>query len=306
VADSSIGTTGPATGRPTIVVVGSATRDTAADDPRGWRLGGGVIYSAIAAARTGVCVRALIGIDSEAATAQELDMLRAAGVETELVPLTNGPVFDNRRTPTGRQQFAVAASDLLPAEALPSAWRTPQAALLAGVAAELGDDWATAFGPATFVALAAQGQVRRLVPGREVVRLPFAAGPLVARADAIAISREDVAMGAPPIRELLHIGQQLLVTHGKRGSLVLTRTASGVDGHFMPPLPLRKAIDPTGAGDTFIAAWLAARLLLGDGWRAQALASVMGSLATQARSVADMPTADAAATALRVLADERA
>ena len=45
-ADSSIG----AADRPTLVVVGAATRDIAADDPRGWKLGGGVTYSALAAA----------------------------------------------------------------------------------------------------------------------------------------------------------------------------------------------------------------------------------------------------------------
>ena len=48
----------------------------------------------------------------------------------------------------------------------------------------------------------------------------------------------------------------------------------------MPPLPPRKAVDPTGAGDTFVAAWLAARMLVGDGWRPQAVAAQRcGSLA---------------------------
>src|SRR5262249_30017960 len=36
---------GPTT--PTVVVVGSAARDLVDDDPRGWRLGGGVSYSAL-------------------------------------------------------------------------------------------------------------------------------------------------------------------------------------------------------------------------------------------------------------------
>ena len=146
-ADSSIG----AGLRPTLVVVGAATRDIAADDPRGWKLGGGVTYSALAAARLGVTVRALIGVDETAATAAELDTLREAGVEVLLQPLASGPVFDNRRTSTGRQQFALAASDRLAPDMLPEAWRAPHSALLAPVAGELGHDWATAFEPATFV-----------------------------------------------------------------------------------------------------------------------------------------------------------
>ena len=295
---SSIGTPDSAPGRPSIVVVGAATRDIASDDPRGWRMGGGVTYSAVAAAGLGLRVRALIGVDAAAATARELDTLREAGVEVVPVPLESGPIFDNRRTPAGRQQFARAASDQLPAAALPGAWRTADAALLASVAGELGDDWAEAFAASTFVGLSAQGLVRRLVAGAEVERLAFDRGPLTARANSIALSREDVANGAPPIRDLLQPGQQLLVTHGKRGSLVLARTGAGIRGRFMPPLPLRRAVDPTGAGDTFVAAWLAARLLVGDGWRAHAIASLMGSLATQGRSLAEMPTA---ADACRIL-----
>lgn len=272
------------------MVVGAATRDVDEGDPRGWKLGGGVTYSAIAAARFGVRVRALIGVDSIAATADELDTLREAGVDLELVPLESGPIFHNVRTPMGRQQFAVAASDDLNPMKLPHDWRSPDAALLAVVAGELGGDWADAFAPSTFVGLAAQGLVRHLEAGKEVVRLAFEHGPLVHRSNAIALSREDVAIGAPPIRDFLHDGQQLLVTHGKRGSVVLTQIDAGLRGRFMPPLPMRKAIDPTGAGDTFVASWMAARLLVGDTWRAHALASIMSSLVVERTSLHDTPT----------------
>ena len=271
-------------------MVGAATRDIAADDPRGWKLGGGVTYSAMAAARLGVRTRALIGVDEVAASADELDSLRNAGVEIQLVPLARGPVFDNRRTPTGRQQIAVAASDPLLVSHMPEDWSSPHSALLAPVAGELDEEWSTAFAPATFVTLAAQGLLRRLHPGQEVLRLAFEHGPIIHRADAIALSREDVAAGAPPIREWMRPTQLLLVTHGKRGSLALTRTAGGLSGYFTPPLPQRKAVDPTGAGDTFIASWLAARMLVGDGWRSLAVASVMSSLAVMTSSLSHMPT----------------
>jgi sugar/nucleoside kinase (ribokinase family) len=289
---------------PTVVVVGAATRDIDATDPRGWKLGGGVTYSAIAAARIGVRVRALIGVDAMASEAAELDTLREEGVELALVPLARGPIFENRRIPGGRQQFALGASDLISPSDLPDDWRSPDAALLAAVAAELGPDWADAFAPTTFVALAAQGLVRRLHAGQEVVRLAFEHGPLVHRADAIALSREDVATGAPPIREFLRTGQKLLITHGKRGSVVLTRTETGLQGLYMPPLPLRKAVDPTGAGDTFVAAWLAARTLVGDGWRAQAAASAMSSLVVERTSLHDTPTTRDLCDALIMLRDQ--
>ncbi|MEX2548533.1 MAG: hypothetical protein WD830_12225, partial [Chloroflexota bacterium] len=75
---------------PALVVVGAATRDLDASDPRGWRLGGTVTYSSMAAARLGARVMALIGVDAESATAAEIDVLRAAGVEVELVRLARG------------------------------------------------------------------------------------------------------------------------------------------------------------------------------------------------------------------------
>jgi len=91
---------------PTAVVVGAACRDIAADDRRGWRLGGGVTYSALTIARLGLRTAALVGADSEAATATELDLLRQAGVDVRVVPLERGPIFENLETPEGRIQMA--------------------------------------------------------------------------------------------------------------------------------------------------------------------------------------------------------
>src|SRR6476659_9204833 len=62
---------------PEVVVVGAASRDVVDDDPRGWRLGGGVSYSALAVARLGLPTRAVIGVDREASTASELDLLQS-------------------------------------------------------------------------------------------------------------------------------------------------------------------------------------------------------------------------------------
>ena len=52
---------------PGIVVLGAAARDIVSDDPRGWRLGGGVSYSALTTALLGVPTGALVGVDELAA-----------------------------------------------------------------------------------------------------------------------------------------------------------------------------------------------------------------------------------------------
>lgn len=285
---------GPSIGgadRPTLLVVGAASRDIHADDPRGWRLGGTVSYSSLVAARLGVRVRALVGVDEAAATASEFDLLRDAGVEVELVRLPNGPVFENQETPSGRVQLIHSASDPIPISALPAAWRTPTAVLLGPVAGELPDEWAAACPEQTYVAIAAQGLVRALTVGKPVDILAISQNALLTRADAIAISAEDIAGGAPPIRELLHPGQELLVTHGAMGALHIQFHGTRLRARYMPPLPPRQAVDTTGAGDTFLAAWLAARMLTGaHEWRPLVVAAAMASLSVERQTIHDTPT----------------
>ena len=87
------------------VVVGAATRDIDASDSRGWRLGGGVTYAAITAARLGMDVKALIGVDSEAASAAEFDASDKQARRWCWSRSRAGPVFDNRQTAGGRVQI---------------------------------------------------------------------------------------------------------------------------------------------------------------------------------------------------------
>src|SRR6188474_3773917 len=109
--------------RPTILVVGAASRDLDRHDPRGWRLGGAVTYAALAIARLGLPCRVLIGVDDEAASAHELGLLLAAGCEIEYARLRRGPIFDNQETPTGRHQIAHSPSDRIGLRELPRRWR---------------------------------------------------------------------------------------------------------------------------------------------------------------------------------------
>lgn len=289
-----------------LVVVGAATRDVDRDDPRGWRVGGTVTYGALGAAALGIHVRALIGVDAITVSAAELDLLRHAGVDVRTVALERGPIFENRHTPNGREQVAMQVSDRLPPDALPADWRTPTAAILGPVAGELGDEWSHAFPTATLIALAWQGLLRRLTPGALVERVPMARTPLVERADALLVSAEDVTPQPPGLRQLLRPGQQLVVTHGDRGALhLVVEGVERVRGRYLPPAPRRNAVDTTGAGDVFLAAWVAALAVLGEreSWRALAAASTMASLSVTRRALAEMPTLEELCTELVRLRD---
>jgi sugar/nucleoside kinase (ribokinase family) len=248
---------------PTIVVVGAATRDLSDDDPRGWRLGGGVTYSALVAARLGVPTAALMGVDAVSERAQELDLLREAGVELHTVLLDRGPVFRNIERPEGRLQWSEGPSDPVPTSAIPEDWLAAPGWILTPVAAELPDAWADAPSAEATVAVGWQGLLRELRVDAPVRHTAPASGPIIARADIVGISRDDVdpSMTIDTLAGHLHPWATLIVTQGDSGGVVIE---TGADGqrrlrHY-PPVRARQLADATGAGDVFLAAFAAARI----------------------------------------------
>lgn len=248
---------------PTIVVVGAASRDLADDDPRGWRLGGGVSYSALLTARLGIPTAAVIGVDEPAASAHELDTLRAAGVQVQPVPLAHAPVFRNVERPEGRLQQVIERSDRIPTDAVPSHWRRAAGWMLTPVAAELDDAWAAVPREDATVVVGWQGLLRVLVAGQDVRRLDPAPHALLGRADIVGVSGDDFdpAVSLDRAVQLLRPGATLVVTQGDRGGLVLEAGAAGP--HRMRRYPAVRShgpVDATGAGDVFLAALGAARI----------------------------------------------
>jgi len=293
---------------PTVVVVGSAARDIADDDPRGWRLGGGVSYSALTTARLGLPTGAIIGVDDEASSATELDLLRDAGVDVHLVRLEHGPVFENIERPEGRLQLCGSHSDPLPVDAVPATWRRAPGWILAPVAAELPPDWAGVPADDAFVAVGWQGLLRELEAGQAVRHVAPRPDPIIRRADLVGLSRDDVDRDAPlaDLYGLLRRGASLAVTQGDRGGLV----AHGAHGdrdealelrHY-PAVPSRELVDPTGAGDVFLAALAAARIepRLVGGRIAQGfdllLAAAAASLVLEQPGMLGVPLRDAVRT----------
>lgn len=283
---------------PRIVVVGAASRDLAAGDPRGWRLGGGVTYATLLLARLGLSVGAVIGVDEEAATARELDAVRAAGARLVLAPLASGPVFENLERPGGRVQRSLAVSDPVPPAALPEAWRTADAWLLNPVAAELPDAWADVPGEAATVAVGWQGLLRTLAPGGWVTRVSPAASPLVRRADLVGVGADDVADGTAleALTALLRPGGTLLFTRGAGGGLAVEVGADGrpLRRRAWPAIPA-SVVDPTGAGDVLLAGVFAARVeprlvggRIGAGWDLR-LGAAAASLVCEAPGLEGVP-----------------
>lgn len=243
-----------------VVHVGSAARDIAPDDPRGWRLGGGVTYAALTTARLGLRTAAVVGVDREASTAHELDAMRQAGVDILPVELSEGPMFHNIETPDGRRQVAMAAGVAVRPVSLPKAWLASRSWSLVPVADEVPDDWVDHIPPRALVGVAWQGMLRRLVAGSDVIRVPPRDRAILRRADLVGLSHLDVARDTSlgELARFVHPGARLLVTQGGHGGLLAT-TGDGGATEVLRYLPTRseREVDPTGAGDTFLAALLA-------------------------------------------------
>jgi len=282
---------------PQVVVVGSASRDIAAEDPRGWRLGGGVTYGALTTARLGLRTAALIGADPEAARAWELDLLRDAGVDLVVAHLPRGPVFENREQPGGRVQLCLEPGVPLGAAELPTPWRAAGAWLLGPVASELPDEWATIPRADACVAFGWQGILRHLASGQRVRPIAPAPSPLLLRADLIGVSRHDLMhdLPVPVVCRWLGRDDDLLLTCGDEGGLLITLGEHRIQRLVRyPPVAAAADVDPTGAGDVMLAAVLVARVAGGDAARAGGrdlhLGAAAASLVVERPGLLGVPT----------------
>lgn len=286
------GSTGRSGDRPDLVVVGAASRDVTPDDPRGWRLGGAASYCSLAAARLGLRVGCLIGVDGPAAEATELGVLEAAGVVVHRVRLQHGPVFENIERDGHRRQRWLSVSDRVPVESLPAEWREARGWLLGPVAGEVGGEWAAVVSARADarVAVGWQGLLREFAADGWVKRIDPARSPLLEAAGLVCASVDDVAPGLG-LAELRGFTPRavVLLTAGDRGGLALR------DGHLVryPAIAAPQVVDPTGAGDVFLAALMAAWLRYGEVATSRALrfAAAAGSCAVEDAGLAGVPTA---------------
>jgi hypothetical protein len=290
-----------------VLHIGSASRDITGDDPRGWRLGGGVTYAALTTARLGLRTAALIGVDEVGVAADELDLLRDAGVDLVLERLGEMPVFDNQETPEGRVQLCHAVGEPLRVRDVPAPWLEAAAWSIVPVAGEIDDSWAAAVPPSGYLALGWQGFLRDLVAGERVTRRAPAASALVARADLVGVSHHDVGVGTSiaTLTGYLHPGADLLVTEGDQGGLLVRIGEDGVRETLRyRPTATDREVDSTGAGDTFLAALLASVLRPAIVGRSRSrrspdlrFAAAAGSLAVEGHGLSGVP--DRAAVLVR-------
>jgi hypothetical protein len=278
--------------RPVVLVVGAASRDLVPDDPRGWRLGGAVMFCSLALAHLGIEVRAMVGADAEAADSAELGLCQSAGVAVAVASLASGPVFDNP------QHILHSTADRIPLTALPRLWTSGNdGVLFVPVAGEIGDDWAVLaeHDPRPIMGLGWQGLLRHLAGGEIVRPRPPSASALARSARLVVMSRDDAVPGTLPQDMALALdpAARLVWTEGAEGGLVIQ---PGNDGRRLvdryEAIPSGAVVDATGAGDVFLAAMFAAMLvpgIVGPRGDDTTFAAAAASLVVEAPGLAGVP-----------------
>ena len=116
-----------------------------------------------------------------------------------------------------------------------------------------------------------QGLLRVLRAGGPVEHVQPGPSPLVTRADIVGVGTDDFSRetSLSGLAAIVGAGDTLLVTDGARGGTVIETSADGLSRtrDRWAAIPAPRFVDPTGAGDTFLAGVFAARLvpaLLGD------------------------------------------
>jgi len=257
--------------------IGHVTRDLT---PHGKLVGGTAAYSALTAKALGL--RAAVVTSAE----PDYDLSRVLkGIPFALKPAQHTTTFENRSTPSGRQQFLHAVAAPLGSGLIPQDWRAPATAHLGPVANEVDPDILSVI-KSEMIGLTPQGWHRRR---DENGRVMFAPCPRLTEvlplATAVVVSEEDICDN-----------ETWDIYRRQCRLLVITRGASGCAVHYRNEnrhFPAKKMIevDPTGAGDVFAAAFFI-RLLEtgGNPWEAARFATLIAGPGVTRRGLRGVPT----------------
>ena len=263
---------------PDFVAVGHLTVDEMGE---GLRPGGSALYAGLLAHRLGLRVALLTSYGPDfpfEILPEGIEVVAVPAVETTRFALAYG---SDGRVLTLRARAADLASRHLP-ERLAGA----SLAYLAPVADEVAPNLAGSFAEAA-VGVGAQGWCRRWDDdGRIEMRAWPDPHPVLARAQALFLSSDDIAGWESRALELYQDVPVGALTFAERGAVLFVNG----ERQTVPAVPAVE-VDPTGAGDVFAAAFLIRYNATGDPWEAASFAALAGALTVEGQGVAGVPTA---------------
>jgi hypothetical protein len=209
-------------------------------------MGGTVTFAAFQAHRLGVTTGVTTRAAPELDVAASLPFARVVQLPADVTTSFENVYEDGRRRQRVSAQAAPIARDDVPAEL-----REAPVALVGPVLGECAADLCDAFDERTLVGVSAQGWLRAIDEGGNVVRAPWEGPPFWRGASVLFVSDEDLADGLPELNVWTRDVPVVAMTRSRRGAQVWT------EGRWleMSAFP-EDEVDPTGAGDTFATAFL--------------------------------------------------
>jgi len=276
---------------PEFLTIGHVTRDEHADGS--FSLGGTVTFAAITAYRLGL--KAAIVTCADAELSQALPA-RLPGIELAVHLSHATTTFVNSYQDGFRTQYLRARGETLHVEDVLQTWRGAPIVLLGPLAQELPSELVQLFPrhQGAIIAATPQGWLRRWDEDGRVWPTPWsAAETILPLLDVLILSHDDLLPFADGSRaeadEMLTSWAAyvplLVATDGQHGATLFSR---GVTERF-PSYPTL-AVDPTGAGDVFAAAFLTHLYRNGDARAAVDFANCVASLSIEHQGITGIPT----------------
>jgi len=263
-------------GQPDFLVIGHVAKDLAGG---GYRLGGTAAYSALTARNLGRSV----GVVTSAGP--DLDLGRLwSGLDLVCLPSEVTTTFANVYGAEQRHQYIKSVAKRISQDSIPPQWTRTPIVHLGPIAGELEEDMIGLF-PYSLLGLTPQGWLREWDErGRVFPKQWRRASEFLPRVDALIVSEEDLQGKAGALRTSLGLPRMAVVTGGRDGA---TLHYQGETIHCAPRRT--HALDPTGAGDVFAAAFLVRLDETGDPYQAARFANVAASLSVERAGIESAP-----------------
>ncbi len=261
------------------LVIGAITRDLLPDGS--FTLGGTVTYSAVTARNLGLAA----GIVTSADPALDVGTL-LEGIDLVCRPSPVTTTLENISHGHDRQQYIRAVATPIAADDIPVDWRATPIVHLGPLAQEISPDILAVFPRDIVIGVTPQGWMRCWGEDGRVGHCTWeSAQAVLARADVLIFSKEDVDFDAGAIHRYAQWARVMVVTQNWLGCTVY------VQGQRPRNFPAFRAqeVDPTGAGDVFAAAYLIRLKETGDPYAAAHFANCVASFSVEGKGTGAIP-----------------
>jgi hypothetical protein len=258
------------------LIIGHVAKDITTDEPA---LGGTVSY----AGRTASAMGYRVGIITSCW--EHFDLRLLEGIQIIRHPSPETTVFKNTPTPEGRIQKILARAKDLGPDSVPFNLRATKLIHLGPIAREVEPTLVDHF-PSSFIGITPQGWLRHWDSSGHIQLTNWKTiKNLLARADAVVLSIEDLMNDEDAVQEMAQHCRVLAVTKAAQGASIFWDNR-----HCELPTIEMEEIDSIGAGDIFAAIFFIRLYETGNPYEAGQFANQVASKSVARKGLQSTPT----------------